>query len=238
MNEKSILIVEDESHLAAGLKLNLELEGFRAIVASSAKDAGRIILSEPTLSLILLDVMLPDASGFDFCRQLRDAGNFVPVIMLTAKSSPSDRVEGLEAGADDYVPKPFSLDELLARVRSTLRRRGWERENRDEEHLIRFGDACIDFRSHEVSVAGKARHLTQLEFELLRYFVTNPNRVLSRHELLGKVWKVKNTTHTRTVDNFVSRLRKHFENDPARPRFFVSLRSAGYRFVPEGAVTE
>lgn len=235
MKGHRILVIEDEEHLATGLKLNLELEGYQVRICENGKSAAAALLKAP-FDLILLDVMLPDTNGFDLCRRIRDSGNFVPVIMLTARGAPEDRVRGLESGADDYVPKPFALEELLARVRSILRRRDWEQYQQKESQTgttFRFANAIVDFSRHEVRVDGKEIHLTQLELEILRYFANNPNRVISRQELLEQVWKLKNTTNTRTVDNFVSRLRKHFEQDPSKPRIFISVRSAGYRFALE-----
>ena len=228
-----LLVVEDESHLAAGLKLNLELEGYEVDVASNARQSAQCLLEPARYDAIVLDVMLPDVNGFELCSRLREAGNFVPVIMLTARSSPDDRVKGLEAGADDYMVKPFELGELLARVRSMLRRRHWEQNAvQDTDSTLRFGHAVIDFDTHEVSVDGRPAQLTQLEIDLVRYFSHNPGRVLSRDELLEKVWKLRNYSNTRTVDNFISRLRRRFEPDPSDPVHFLSVRGAGYKFVP------
>jgi DNA-binding response OmpR family regulator len=227
-----LLIVEDEDHLAAGLKLNLELEGYRVDVAANAKEAGQRLLDPSGYDAIVLDVMLPDVNGFDLCRKFRDAGNFIPVIMLTARSSPDDRVRGLEAGADDYMVKPFELDELLARVRSVLRRQHWEKATGSPKaSTLAFGEAQIDFETHEVTVRGEPVQLTQLELDLLRYFAENAGRVLSRTELLERVWKLRNYGNTRTVDNFISRLRRRFEADPSSPIHFLSVRGAGYKFV-------
>jgi DNA-binding response OmpR family regulator len=231
-----LLVVEDEDHLAAGLKLNLELEGYEVDVAGTAREASEHLLQPAGYDALVLDVMLPDLDGFELCRRLRKSGHFVPVIMLTARSSAEDRVRGLEAGADDYMVKPFSLEELLARVRSMLRRREWEAENNSgewESAKLAFGNAVIDFDTHEVSVGGEPRKLTQLELDLLRYFSENPGRVISRDELLEKVWKLRNYSQTRTVDNFLSRLRRHFEPDPKNPVHFVSVRGAGYKFLVE-----
>jgi DNA-binding response OmpR family regulator len=228
-----LLVIEDEDHLAAGLKLNLELEGYRVEVAADAKEAGQRLLDPAGYDAIVLDVMLPDVNGFDLCKKLREAGNFVPVIMLTARSAPEDRVRGLEAGADDYMVKPFELGELLARVRSVLRRQRWEQGagNHSKARMLRFGRAQINFDTHEVSVGGNRVQLTQLELDLLRYFAENPGRVLSRTELLERVWKLRNYGNTRTVDNFISRLRRRFEEDPSHPVHFLSIRGAGYKFL-------
>ena len=232
-NAQRLLIVEDEEHLAAGLKLNLELEGYQVDVAANAKEAGQRLLDPSGYDAIVLDVMLPDVNGFELCRKFRDAGNFIPVVMLTARSSPEDRVLGLEAGADDYMVKPFELNELLARVRSVLRRRRWEQNTgaQTKSTELSFGDAHINFDTHEVKVGGEAVQLTQLELDLLRYFAENAGRVLSRTELLERVWKLRNYGNTRTVDNFISRLRRRFEDDPSAPAHFLSVRGAGYKFV-------
>ena len=231
-----LLIVEDEDHLAAGLKLNLELEGYEVDVAGTAREASEKLVQPEGYDALVLDGMLPDLDGFELCQRLRRAGHFVPVIMLTARSSAEDRVRGLEAGADDYMVKPFSLDELLARVRSMLRRREWEAGSRSgewESATLTFGDCQVDFDTHEVTVGGEARKLTQLELDLLRHFAENAGRVVSRDELLQKVWKLRNYSQTRTVDNFLSRLRRHFEPDPKNPVHFLSVRGAGYKFVPD-----
>lgn len=229
-----ILVVEDEKHLAAGLKLNLTLEGFEVTVAASGREAMALFMTQ-RFAAVVLDVMLPDTDGFELCERLRSSGNVVPVLMLTARTQAVDRVRGLNAGADDYLGKPFEFDELVARLRSLLRRQSWQDEGRDELpcSVVAFGDAEVDFDTHRVTVNGQEHNLTQLELELLRFFADHPGRVVSRDELLEKVWKLRHLPHTRTVDNFISRLRKVFERDPKNPRYFVSHRGSGYRFVPE-----
>ncbi len=230
-----LLVIEDETHLATGLKLNLELEGFEVDVAATARQSAQFLVRPHVYGAIVLDVMLPDLDGFELCAKLRASGNYTPVIMLTARNSPHDRVRGLEVGADDYVVKPFELGELLARIRSLLRRRQWESDAaaRDTSSAtLQFGAARIDFDSHEASVDGEPVQLTQLEFALLRYFADHPDRVLSREELLENVWQLRNYPNTRTVDNFVLRLRKHFEPDASRPVHFLSIRGSGYKFSP------
>ncbi len=233
LGKQRLLIVEDEDHLAAGLKLNLELEGYRVDVAGNAKEAGQRLLDPSGYDAIVLDVMLPDVNGFELCKKFREAGNFIPVIMLTARSDPEDRMLGLEAGADDYMVKPFELGELLARVRSVLRRQRWEQNtgNHAKASKLSFGNARINFDTHEVVVDDEPVQLTQLELDLLRYFAENAGRVLSRTELLERVWKLRNYSNTRTVDNFISRLRRRFEEDPSSPVHFLSVRGAGYKFV-------
>jgi len=232
---RRLLVVEDEEHLATGLKLNLELEGFIVDIASDAREAVAKLLDPAAYDAIVLDVMLPDIDGFELCRRLRDAGNFVPVIMLTARDAAEDRVLGLEAGADDYMVKPFKLAELLARVRSMLRRREWDHgRSQQTTYILEFGKARVNFETHEVEVDGKPVKLTQLELDLLRYFAQNPGRVLGRQELLEKVWKLRNYHNTRTVDNFIMRLRRRFEENDREPKHFLSVRGAGYKFDPNG----
>ena len=230
-----LLIVEDERHLATGLKLNFEFEGFEVELAGTAREAAQKMADPRPFHAIVLDVSLPDTDGFELCRRIRRAGDFTPVIMLTARTLAEDRVTGLESGADDYLTKPFELDELLARVRSLLRRQRWEAARQQPgqiAHELRFGDAVIDFDRHEVSVRGESVRLTSLELDLVRYFAQHAERVLSREELLASVWKLQNYPNTRTVDNFVMRLRRHFERDPSEPEHFLSVRGAGYRFMP------
>jgi DNA-binding response OmpR family regulator len=229
--------VEDEAHLAAGLKLNLEMDGYRVVVARSLREAAMRLIDAAPIDLILLDVTLPDGEGYGFCKQLRDAGQYVPVIMLTARSAAEERVRGLDSGADDYMPKPFVLPELLARVRSALRRSGWRQQDSPAEAprgTLQFGAAQVNFDTHEASAAGKPVRLTQLELDLLHYFSRNPGRVLSREELLERVWNLRNAPNTRSVDNFIARLRRYFEPLPDKPVHFLSHRGAGYRFIPDG----
>lgn len=231
-----VLVVEDESHLAAGLKLNLELEGFTVDIAETGRHAAQLLVRPDAYGVIVLDVMLPDLDGFELCQRLRDAGNYTPIIMLTARISPDDRVQGLEAGADDYLVKPFELSELLARIRSLLRRRQWEDASAGQVNgahaTLQFGSAHVDFETQKVTVGENTRRLTRLELDLLRYFADHPDRVIGRDELIENVWHLRNYPNTRTVDNFVLRLRKHFENDPSRPVHFLSVRGSGYRFCP------
>jgi DNA-binding response OmpR family regulator len=233
----TVLVVEDEAHLASGLKLNLELDGYRVAVARTLREAAARLIDAAPIDLILLDVTLPDGEGYGFCKQLRDAGQYMPVIMLTARSAAEERVRGLDSGADDYMPKPFVLAELLARVRSALRRSGWRQQDAPAEATrgtLQFGTAVINFDTHEATSAGKPVRLTQLELDLLHYFARNPGRVLSREELLERVWNLRNAPNTRSVDNFIARLRRYFEPLPDKPVHFLSHRGAGYRFIPDG----
>lgn len=233
MNSNRILLVEDEEHLAFTLRFNLQEEGYSVDLAGTLQ-AARECLGQP-YDLILLDIMLPDGSGFDLCEELRAAGNFAPVVMLTAKGTPEDIVTGLSVGADDYLTKPFSLSELLGRISAVLRRRRWENESRATVAPLSefvFGDNRINFVTFEVMADGKPVDMTELELRLLRFFVDRPNVVVSREELLEGVWQVSPKTNTRTVDNFLVRLRKVFELDPGDPAHFLTVRGVGYRFVP------
>jgi two-component system OmpR family response regulator len=238
LSRATVLVVEDEAHIAAGLKLNLELDGYRVVVARSLRAAATQLLEAAPIDLILLDVMLPDGESYAFCKQLRDSGQYLPVIMLTARSAAEERVRGLDSGADDYMPKPFVLSELLARVRSALRRSGWRAQDAPAEEAtrgkLRFGSAEIDFDTHAATASGKPVRMTQLELDLLHYFSQNAGRVLSRDELLERVWKLRNAPNTRSVDNFIARLRRYFEPLPDKPVHFVSHRGAGYKFLPAG----
>ncbi len=231
LSDVRLLVVEDEAHLAFGLQTNFELEGFQVDVAENLRQARDRLRPDHGYGLVVLDVMLPDGLGFELCQELRDRGDFTPVLALTALGHIEDRVTGLEAGADDYLTKPFELDELLARVRALIRRQRWHAPAL--EARTSFGRVSVDFERHEVSVDGEPVQLTALELDLLRYFVHHPGRVVSRKELLVEVWKLADWPNTRTVDNFILRLRRHFERDPARPVHFQSVRGAGYRFVPD-----
>ena len=235
-----LLVVEDDRNLATGLKLNFELEGYTVDLVHSIREAGAHLLESGRYAALILDVMLPDhdEGGFVLCRKLRDAGDFTPVLMLTARERTVDRVRGLEAGADDYLVKPFELEELLARVRSLLRRRDWEHEHKPtsgeaQAAQLRIGEFEIDFRTRVTTHAGEEVKLTALEYDLLRYFAEHPNVVLNRQELQERVWKLDDYPNSRMVDNFILRLRKHFEPDPKEPRYFLAVRGAGYKFVPD-----
>jgi DNA-binding response OmpR family regulator len=240
-DQSRILVVEDEAHIAAGLKLNLELEGYAVELARTVRETAGHLVQGNSFDLIILDVMLPDGDGFALCRKLREAGDYTPVIMLTARNRAEDRVRGLNTGADDYLAKPFELAELLARVRSALRRRGWEARDATSDSargVLKFGQASINFDTHEATAFDKPVRLTQLELDLLYYFSRHPNLVLTREDLLEQVWKLRNAPNTRSVDNFIVRLRKYFEPAPDKPIYFVSHRGAGYKFVPEGKQEE
>jgi two-component system, OmpR family, alkaline phosphatase synthesis response regulator PhoP len=202
------------------------------------------LLEEPAhgIDLIVLDLMLPQMSGYRVCDQLRQSGQDLPILILSARTLAEDRTRGFEVGADQYLTKPFELDELLARVRNLLtmynRRVGRRATESSPEEVFEFGNAKINFDTYEVEVGGLQIKLTPLEMKLLQYFVHNEGRVIPRDELLENVWRMPGTITTRAVDQFIRRLRKTFEPDPAKPRYFLTIRDVGYRFVAAGATEE
>ena len=226
-NGARVLIVEDDAALREGLELNLSLEGFRTSIATDGDVAAARLQSE-SFDLVVLDVMLPGRNGFEVLRDLRAAGNDVPVILLTARGEEADKIQGLELGADDYVTKPFGLGELRARIRSALRRSG-----HGQPQALGFADVAVDRSGHRVRRAGRDVPMTAREFGLLLHFLDHPGEVLSRESLLRHVWGLEHAT-LRTVDNFVMRLRAKLEPDPDHPRHFVTVRGAGYRFSASG----
>ena len=232
-----LLIVEDEKNLAKGMKFNFEIEGYEVDVVEDGAAALTHLLPGPTApryDLVILDVMLPGIDGFAVADRVRKAGNFVPILMLTAKSLPADVVHGLEVGADDYLAKPFDLSVLLARVKGLLRRRDWARGDPGEIEKARVGQAEADFRNFQVKVGEETFPLTLLEAMLLKLLVQNAGRVVTKGEILEKVWNVSADTETRAVDNFIVRLRRYIEPNPRFPRFLLTVRGAGYRLLPEG----
>ena len=237
-----VLIVEDEEHLAAGLKLNLEAEGFSAEVEENGAAALQRLLAAGAggFDVVLLDVMLPGLDGFEVVRRLRAARQFVPVMLLTARSDTDDVLRGFEAGADDYLPKPFDLSVLLARITGLLRRRTWLRGDalagQAELDEYRFADVAIKFRDLVLRRGESEQPLTVTEATLLGYLVRHEGETVSRKALLEQVWGVRYDTDTRTIDNFVARLRRYIEDEPAHPRHLLTVRGVGYRFVvdPDG----
>ncbi len=224
-----ILIVEDEAHIAEGLRFNLEAEGYRTEVVDTGEAAlGRA----PDFDLILLDVMLPGKDGFEVVAELRRNGCYVPVLILTARGRPEDILTGFDAGADDYLAKPFELSILLARAGGLLRRSSWVRQTAaaDSEQLHLNG-RVIDFRAMEVRVGEKTFRLTLMEVNLLRYLVNRVGEVISRQRLLEDVWGVREDTDTRAIDNFIVRLRRYLEDEPSSPRVLLTVRGVGYQFV-------
>ncbi len=227
-----ILLVEDEEHLAIGIRYNLEAEGYRVTAVVDGPAALEALnQAQPPINLLILDLMLPGMSGYAVCQKLREQGHDVPVMILSARTLSEDRKRGFDVGADQYLMKPFDLDELLSRVKLLLARHVG-RQRAVASDVVRFGQAVVNFDTFEVSVAGQSVKLTHTEMKLLRYFIEHADRVISRDELLQNVWGYDASPTTRTVDNFVLRFRRTFEVDPADPRHFVSVRGAGYRFVP------
>ena len=228
-----ILVVEDEENLALGLRFNLEAEGHEVeIVGDGSEAARRLEAPEGRFALVILDLMLPGMSGLEVARRARAAGEYVPILILTAMGDVQDLVRGLEEGADDYLTKPFRLDELLARVRGLLRRRRWSRVDSGEpKHSVTIGEATVHFDRFELETRGGTVALTTREAGLLRALVEREGRALTRGELLEEVWGLRPDTRTRVVDNFIVRLRRYVEPDPARPRHILSVRGHGYRLV-------
>lgn len=237
MNESArILVVEDEEALAQGLVINLEDKGHRVELARDGREALERA-SADRFDLILLDVRLPEVDGFEVCQRLRQAGNFTPILMLTARSQPDDVIYGLKLGADDYVVKPFDLAELLARVEGLLRRQAWEREGGEADEgarprRLQFGDFWVDFESWQAGTRGGVVELSRKELAVMELFARRPNQVITRRELLTEVWELPDHPNTRVVDNVIVALRKAFEENSWRPRHIQTVRGVGYRFVP------
>jgi two-component system, OmpR family, alkaline phosphatase synthesis response regulator PhoP len=228
-----VLVVEDEAHLAEGLAFNLEAEGHQVEIAAAGEEAVERLSDASTRpDLIVLDLMLPGVSGCEVARRARAAGNYVPILILTAKDDPSDVVRGIEEGADDYLTKPFALDELLARVRALLRRRRWDGAEGDPGlREIRFGEVTVCFDRFEIRTPQETIRPTPRELGLLRALVEREGEAVPRGELLESVWGLRPDTQTRVVDSFIVRLRRYVEKDPSRPRHILSVRGHGYRFV-------
>jgi DNA-binding response OmpR family regulator len=253
-----VLIVEDEAHLAQGLRFNLEAEGHEVEVAGDGESAIELLLGhkengqrengrkengkrgkhersqQEGFDAVVLDVMLPGKDGFTVATELRAAKNFVPVLMLTARGRPEDVLKGFASGADDYLPKPFELPILLARLQGLLRRREWMGGSpAPAVDAFSFDGRTIDFGKLELRVNRNTIQLTLMEAELLRHLVRNSDRIVSRKEILEEVWGLHEDTDTRAIDNFIVRLRRYIEDDPAKPKHLLTVRGVGYRFVPE-----
>ncbi|HWX94420.1 MAG TPA: response regulator transcription factor [Terriglobales bacterium] len=244
-----VLVVEDESHLANGLSFNLVAEGHSVEVVGDGESAlERLLAKKESFDAVVLDVMLPGKDGFEVATELRAAQNFVPVLMLTARGRPEDVLKGFASGADDYLPKPFELAILLARLQGLLRRSAWLRGGHGEVasvgsssewpvgDVFSFRGKTIDFTTLELSSANGKIQLTLMEAELLRHLIRSNGRVVSRKSILEEVWGLKEDTDTRAIDNFVVRLRRYIEDDPAKPQYLLTVRGIGYRFLaePEG----
>ncbi len=242
MTAPLILLVEDEEHLAEGLLFNLEAEGYRTRHFADGSEAlAWLLATEEELGVILLDVMLPGTDGFTIVRTLREQELYFPVLMLTARSHPQDVLEGLNAGADDYLPKPFDLDILLVRVKSMLRRATWLRPKstiappppKPSSDTYAFDGREIHFDTLELIAPGRTTRLTLMEADLLRHFTEREGQIVSRKEILEQVWRLHEDTDTRAIDNFIVRLRRYIEDDPSDPQHLVTVRGVGYRFLAE-----
>ena len=241
---KSLLVVEDEKHLANGLRFNLEAEGFAVDIAPDAEAALPLLRnSSRSYDLVVLDVMLPGMNGFTLASTLRSEGQFVPILMLTARGEPQDVLNGFEAGADDYLPKPFELSVLLARINALLRRREWfkrdlsaPKPNVDEpqeptSNVFEFAGRTVDFDLLELRCGDQKVRLTLMEADLLRYLIAHDGKIVSRNSLLEDVWGLHEDTDTRAIDNFIVRLRRYLEDEPSQPKHLLTVRGVGYRFV-------
>jgi len=240
-----VLVVEDEVHLAQGLRFNLEAEGYAAEVVGDGESAtDRLLEKKENFDVVVLDIMLPGKDGFSVVSELRAARNYVPVLMLTARGRPEDVLKGFASGADDYLAKPFDLSILLARLQGLLRRNEWLRggeagkdrraSNGGEDFgIFSFDGKTIDFGALELRSEESTIHLTVMESELLRHLVKNDGRIVSRKQILEEVWGLHEDTDTRAIDNFVVRLRRYIEADPANPRHLLTVRGVGYRFLAQ-----
>ncbi|MCF6179227.1 MAG: response regulator transcription factor [Geopsychrobacter sp.] len=225
----NILLIEDEPNIADGIIFNLKAENYRVTHCLSAEDA-LVEFENQTFALLVLDIMLPGMDGFELCRRLRKGGSDLPILMLTARGDEDDRITGLMEGADDYLTKPFSLKEFLLRVKALLRR---SQQNHSRIQTYSFGTNRIDLDERHASTINGKLELTELEMKMLQLFFQREGKIISRGELLQSVWGMKPDTETRTLDNFIVRLRKYFEPDPAKPVHFQTVRGRGYRFVRE-----
>lgn len=237
MRGARILVVEDEEHLAAGLRFNLEAEAYTVETVGDGETALARLLGGADFDAVLLDVMLPGKDGFEVAKELRASGRYVPILMLTARGRAEDVLRGFDAGADDYLPKPFELAILLARLNGLLRRREWlgrghTRQTNAVDEVYSFGGKTIDFGALELKSCGRVVRLTLMEAELLRYLIANADRAVSRREILEEVWNLHEDTDTRAIDNFIVRLRRHVEDDPSDPTHLLTVRGVGYRFMP------
>jgi two-component system, OmpR family, alkaline phosphatase synthesis response regulator PhoP len=224
----TILIVEDEANLANTISLNLKAEGYTALLARNGKEAKAILSSSlAAIDLVMLDVMLPDASGFELCKQIKNARTEVPVIFLTAKNQSFDKIEGLKLGADDYITKPFDLEELLLRIRNLLKR-----ATKPSEGMFKFKNGEVHFSTFEiVNQAGERISLSKREMGLLELLTRQANKVISRDEIIEKLWSADENPSSRTIDNYVLNFRKYFEPNPKEPIHFHSVRGVGYKFT-------
>jgi two-component system alkaline phosphatase synthesis response regulator PhoP len=228
--KKHILIVDDEEHLADALAHNLQFEGFSTTVAYDGEE-GLKLARTIQFDLVILDIMMPKLDGLEVCRRLRATGSRVPILFLTAKASDADRLLGLKVGADDYVAKPFLLEELILRIHGVFRRQEWYSTAPADQEIYRFGENEVNFLSYEATTGGRTVSLTEKECMLMKLLVERRNQVVSREEILERVWGYRFSTSSRTIDNFIVRLRRYFEADPKYPQYIHSVRGVGYRFT-------
>ena len=235
-----VLVVEDEQHIAEGVRFNLQADGHDVVISDTGEQALTLLLQERSpFDVVVLDVMLPGKDGFAVAAELRAAGQYIPILMLTARDREEDVLRGFESGADDYLPKPFELGILLARGGGLLRRRRWNEQDASAppadtaNDTYTFAGRTLDFNAMEIRAGGQTHRLTQMECELLRYLVSRPGQIISRRTLLEEVWGLHESTDTRAIDNFVVRLRKYLEDRPASPQFLLTVRGVGYRFQPD-----
>ena len=235
----SVLIVEDEKHLADGLRYNLKAEGYDVETVGTGEDALSLLTDDSkTFDVVVLDVMLPGMDGFALAENMRSQGRFIPILMLTARGQAEDVLRGFEAGADDYLPKPFELSVLLARINALLRRREWFQRDRHraqsgDSKVFDFSGKTIDFEALELRSGTQTVHLTLMEADLLRYLINHEGKIVSRSVILEDVWGLREDTDTRAIDNFIVRLRKYIEDEPSRPRHLLTVRGVGYKFVAQ-----
>jgi two-component system alkaline phosphatase synthesis response regulator PhoP len=228
--KKHILIVDDEEHLADALAHNLQFEGFATTVAYEGEEGLRLARTIQ-FDLVILDIMMPKLDGLEVCRRLRATGSRVPILFLTAKAADADRLLGLKVGADDYVAKPFLLEELILRIHGVFRRQEWYSTAPADQEIFKFGDSEVNFLTYEATTGGRTVNLTEKECMLMKLLVERKNQVVSREEILERVWGYRFSTSSRTIDNFIVRLRRYFETDPKDPQFIHSVRGVGYRFT-------
>jgi DNA-binding response OmpR family regulator len=232
LEQHRILVVEDETHLANGIKFNLEAEGYAVTTVDDGRNALDLIEGGAQFQLIVLDIMLPGMSGYDFCERFRERDRETPVLILTARTLREDRARGFDVGANQYMTKPFDLEEFLSRVNNLLTFRPRRAVVADE--TFTFGDATVNFTTYEAFVKGQPVKLTGLEMRFLKYLIDHAGRVIPKAELMEKVWDMPGDIRTRAPDQFLRRLRKTFEPNPANPIYFITVRDAGYRFLPKG----